>query len=281
MTSNALVQVRATRKAQLIHKLGLREKALFDAELRLREARAHAQREQADVDALSDGPEHLLLSLTGQLDERMGRETDEAQAAAAVRQQCEDQRGRLAVEVSRIQAGIAALGSPEAALAPCSDPREAENSQALMRRMGALSQAYDAQDALHLLRRALDRAEAAAQHARDEAGVAHAHARALTVKAHERFSAFEDELEGLVRAVADLGPLAPIADLPQPGQLHAELITAWRKQASLQTLQPRWQHLERQIEALTQTLEHSLRAPPQATNPPQWHVGALFLKSQA
>lgn len=278
MASSALVQVRAARKAQLVEKLGLRERALFNAELQLREAKEALDKEQADVEALSEqGPEHLLLSLTGQLDERLQTERDEAQAAAHAYFQCRHQRDRLRIEVTRVREGIERLGTPEQSLSVPQRDAQAEHSLALVRLMNGLSEAYEAQDALHLLRVSLERAAQASTSFSDTPGPAQAHARTLAVTAQERLGDFEQELTGLIHALASMGPKAPQPDLPEPGSLHRALLEAWRARSSLESLEPQWVRLEQQIADTVVHLQRILRDLIDDPQAPQWNVGALFL----
>lgn len=280
MTSRALVEVRAARKAQLIQKLRFFEKALFDAEIALRDATARARKEQSDVDEIEGlGPEQLLLSLAGQYDERLEKEKTEAKEALLLAQQRLHQRDRLRLEVTRVREGIEVLGAPETSLAQVEDTSSADRADRLVRIMGALEEIYEAQDALLMMRAALTRAERWAKLTRGREGPAYAHARTIGEAAQDALGRFEDELTGVYHALENLGEGAPHVELPEPGTLHEEMVKAWRRHSTLSALDERWVRLEKAlsgaVEDLERQLEEILAGPEQ-----DWNVASLFLPKE-
>lgn len=278
MVSRSLIEVRAARKAQLIQKLGYRERALFDAELNVREALDNEAKENADVVELEESSaEHLLLSLTGQLEERVAEERRQAQVAQLLRLRYQAQRDRLLVEVTRVRSGIVALGHPEQALVPCTETATARRTEYLVVTMSALDEAYEAQDALILLRTGLARAVSASRRNPGADGPARTHARVLTTTALDRFGRFEDELAGLQQALISFGDGAPQASFPAPGHLHQQLLSVWRNHQSLDGMEPSWQRLQSQIAQVISELEADLHESLKAAPEVQWNVERLFL----
>jgi hypothetical protein len=281
MSSRALVEVRAARKAQLIQKLRFFEQALFDAEIALREANRKSEKEHEEVDELEDvGAGQLLLSLAGQYDERLAKEKREAAEAKMLAAQRRHQRDRLQLEVQRVRAGIDTLGAPETALAKVDDDRRsADRAAELVRVMGALEEIYEAQDALRLLRDALKRAERWANLTRGRSGPAYAHARSVGETAQDRLGRFEDELTGVWHALRNLGSDAPHVDLPEPGTLHEELVNAWRRHSSLSALDGRWDRLGACLATAAEQIETRLERTLEGEETGTWNVGSLFLPS--
>ncbi len=277
MTSNAMVQVRAARKAQLVQKLAMREKALFDAELAAREAKTYAERERADVLDLEDvGASELLLSLTGQLDARYDKEHAEAEAALRAWRLKEDTCVRLREEVERTRDAITKLGTPERQLAPRESGSE-DRARRLMLTTAALDELYEASDALSQMRAALTRAERWAKLTSDrEEGPARAHAETIASASYERFGQFETELSQAIAALANLGDHAPTLHVPQPESLRHDLANAWRRHKSLAGLEPRWDEIDRALDAAVDELERWLRTELDRPEGPDWNVGALF-----
>ncbi len=281
MTSNAMVEVRAARKAQLVQKLAMRERALFDAELELRAARTRADKERADLKDLEDvGASELLLSLTGQYEARYAKEHAEAEAAARAWRIESDKCALLREEVQRTRDAIARLGAPEQQLAPVEDDGGESRARELMLTTAALDELYEAQDALRVMRAALARAERWANLTHDrEDGPARAHAEAIAATSYERFGQFENELTQAIVALENLGDRAPTLHVPPPESLRHDLANAWRRHKSLAVLEPRWDEIARAMDGAVEVLERWLQAELDRPAGPNWNVGSLFTRA--